>query len=193
MEYTYRTILFIQLIRQFFVSCSSSENDSGIDTAIQIKTSTIQKTNLFSEVIAGGTITNETNTNIIEKGVVWSTSANARVTDSKLVASGSGNVFNVTITGLQAATNYYINAYVFDGNEVVYGSEQQITTDEEQSEVAFLPSAGDNKQWTLQAKFSNEFDYEGGKAAPEFTENWQDRFFNGWTGARKTVYSAQQS
>lgn len=61
------------------------------------------------------------------------------------------------------------------------------------SEMAFLPNPGENKKWVLQPKFSNEFDYELGKAAPEFTENWQDRFFNGWTGARKTVYSAQQS
>ena len=59
--------------------------------------------------------------------------------------------------------------------------------------VDYLPNAGENMKWTYQALFSNEFDYAGGKTSTEFTNNWQDRFFNGWTGPGITRYTADQS
>ena len=59
--------------------------------------------------------------------------------------------------------------------------------------VDYLPNAGENMKWTYQALFSNEFDYAGAKTSTEFTNNWQDRFFNSWTGPGITRYSASQS
>lgn len=60
------------------------------------------------------------------------------------------------------------------------------------SDVPFLPVVT-GKTWKIQPKFTNEFNFTGGKTASEFADNWQDRFFNGWTGAGKTIYSASQS
>lgn len=60
-------------------------------------------------------------------------------------------------------------------------------------DVSFLPNPGLKKVWKIQQKFSNEFNFSGGKTASEFSENWQDRFFYVWTGAPKTVYSGSQS
>jgi len=59
--------------------------------------------------------------------------------------------------------------------------------------VDYLPNAGENMKWTYQSLFSNEFDYEGGKTSTQFTDNWYDRFFNGWTGPGITRYTADQS
>ena len=67
------------------------------------------------------------------------------------------------------------------------------TVSKSEFDVSFLPSPGVGKTWKIQAKFSNEFNFSGGKTALDFSSNWQDRFFNGWTGAPKTVYSAPQS
>lgn len=67
------------------------------------------------------------------------------------------------------------------------------TAPETEYDVSFLPNPGEGKTWKIQPKFSNEFNFSGGKTASEFSKNWQDRFFNGWTGAPKTVYSASQS
>ncbi|MGM8362050.1 family 16 glycosylhydrolase [Flavobacterium sp. ARAG 55.4] len=61
-----------------------------------------------------------------------------------------------------------------------------------ESEVAFLPTIT-GKTWKIQPKFTNEFNFTGGKTDAAFADNWQDRFFNGWTGAPKTVYTAGQS
>ena len=62
-----------------------------------------------------------------------------------------------------------------------------------ESEVFFLPSPGENKTWTLQPNVSSEFNYNEGKASTEFSNNWQDKFFNGWTGPGITRYTPGQS
>ncbi len=62
-----------------------------------------------------------------------------------------------------------------------------------ESEVFFLPSPGENKTWTLQPNVSSEFNYNEGKASTDFSNNWQDKFFNGWTGPGITRYTPGQS
>ncbi|NWL02794.1 beta-agarase [Flavobacterium collinsii] len=60
-------------------------------------------------------------------------------------------------------------------------------------ELGYLPSPGTGKKWTLQPTLSSEFDYPEGKAAVAFQNDWQDKFFNGWTGPGMTRYTAAQS
>ncbi len=179
------------------VSClacggDDSSEEAPAPTPSTIATKTPEKTTIFSEITTGGLITKGTdNVTITEKGVCWSTSTAPKVSDNKLISGSSSNDFSSTIVGLVADTKYYIRAYLIANSKIVYGNEEEITTDKPASPVAFLPSAGTNKTWTIQPKFTNEFNYEG--KTSEFTDNWQDRFFNGWTGARPTYYSASQS
>ncbi|GAA4947117.1 hypothetical protein GCM10023314_20520 [Algibacter agarivorans] len=177
------------------MSCGGSDDSPSEETPMPTTIITISpvKTTVFSEITTGGKITKGTdNATISEKGVCWSTSLNPSINDNKLVSNSSSNDFLITIDGLVADTRYYIRAYFIASSKTVYGDEQEITTDKPTSPVAFLPSAGANKTWTIQAKFTNEFNYEG-KSTSEFTNNWEDKFFNGWTGARPTYYSASQS
>ncbi len=67
------------------------------------------------------------------------------------------------------------------------------TTIPEENEVPFLPSPEDGKSWTIQPNVSNEFNADEGKASEAFTNNWQDSFFNGWTGPGITRYMPEQS
>lgn len=59
--------------------------------------------------------------------------------------------------------------------------------------LSYLPSAGTGKTWKLQSNLSSEFNYPEGKASTEFQNDWQDKFFNGWTGPGKTRYTPEQS
>lgn len=177
-----------------FLACSGDDEQKKTETITPstISTDTPEKTVVFSEIITGGKIVKGTdNATVSEKGVCWGTSEKPSISDNILVSSSSSNDFSTTIVGLAADTKYYIRAYFIANSKTVYGDEQEITTDKPSSPVAFLPNPGDNNEWVLQAKFSNEFDYEG--KTSEFTDNWQDRFFNGWTGARPTYYSSTQS
>ena len=56
-----------------------------------------------------------------------------------------------------------------------------------------MPVLTEGKTWTIQPKVSNEFNYEEGKTSNEFSNNWNDRFFNGWTGPGITRYTPSQS
>lgn len=184
-----------------FLACSGDDDTSKEEETPTIVTTTIstitpEKTTVFSEIITGGKITEGTdNLTITEKGVSWSTSSTPTISDNKLVSSSSSDDFSATIIELDGDTKYYIRAYFIADNKVVYGNEEEITTDSEPTStgpVAFLPSLGDDKQWVIQPKFTNEFNYEG-KTGADFTDNWQDRFFNGWTGPFPTYYTASQS
>ncbi|CDF79868.1 beta-agarase A (GH16) [Formosa agariphila KMM 3901] len=56
-----------------------------------------------------------------------------------------------------------------------------------------MPDPGFGKKWSIQSEVSNEFNFEGGKTTSDFSDNWQDKFFNGWTGPGITRYTPEQS
>jgi hypothetical protein len=76
----------------------------------------------------GGTITSDGGASITAKGVCWSTSPNPTTSNSKLnFGSGTGS-FTGNLTGLTAATTYYVRAYATNKVGTSYGIEQQFTT-----------------------------------------------------------------
>ena len=92
--------------------------------------------------ITGGTISNITisaativstisssYTNISERGVCWSVNPDPTITGDKLadVANTAGS-FTSNITGLTAATIYYVRTYVKVGNKVFYSNNYKLTT-----------------------------------------------------------------
>lgn len=86
-------------------------------------------TNLTSTTAeTGGNITSDGGTAITERGIVYSTSSNPTVANTKIVAStaGTGN-FSVNIPGLTPATLYYIRAYAINGG-TTYGENIRFNT-----------------------------------------------------------------
>ncbi|SFF68311.1 Glycosyl hydrolases family 16 [Salegentibacter agarivorans] len=174
-------------------ACSNDEEKEPV-TPTTLKTKTPEKTSAYSEVITGGSIIKGNDDFIIsEKGICWSDSENPTIDDNTKTETTTSLDYTISITGLQPTTSYYIRAYINGENQTIYGDEKQITTDEAPSEVSFLPDLDENKKWIIQPEFTNEFNYSEGKSSPDFTSNWQDRFFNGWTGPGDTRYSASQS
>ncbi|WP_165830098.1 rhamnogalacturonan lyase family protein [Flavobacterium hydrophilum] len=77
---------------------------------------------------AGGDITSDGGTVITERGIVYSTSSNPTVANTKIIAAtgGTGN-FSVTIPGLTPATLYYVRAYAINGG-TTYGQNVRFNT-----------------------------------------------------------------
>ncbi|RPI04657.1 MAG: hypothetical protein EHM64_09290 [Ignavibacteriae bacterium] len=76
----------------------------------------------------GGNVTSQGSAIVTTRGVCWSTSQNPTTTDSKTSdGSGTGS-FTSSITGLTAATTYYVRAYATNSTGTSYGSQVNFTT-----------------------------------------------------------------
>ena len=81
-----------------------------------------------NSAVVGGNITEDGGDNLTERGVVYSTSHNPTMSDTKL-SNGSGiGLFTCNLTGLQANTTYYVRAYAVNSKGVSYGDEVSFTT-----------------------------------------------------------------
>ncbi|MEL1252375.1 T9SS type A sorting domain-containing protein [Flavobacterium sp. DGU38] len=77
---------------------------------------------------SGGNITSDGGTAITERGIVYSTSSNPTVANTKIVAhTGGTGSFSVNIPGLTPATLYYVRAYAINGG-TTYGENIRFNT-----------------------------------------------------------------
>ncbi len=93
-----------------------------------LTTTTISSVTRISAV-SGGAITDDGGGDISARGVCWSKVQNPTVADSKTTdGNGKGN-FVSNITGLLAATTYYVRAYATNSAGTAYGNEVSFITD----------------------------------------------------------------
>lgn len=78
--------------------------------------------------ISGGTVMNDGGGNIDARGVVWGTSENPTIQDSKTSDSPGVGRFTSEITGLDAETTYYVRAYASNEAGTSYGEQREFTT-----------------------------------------------------------------
>jgi len=67
-------------------------------------------------------VTSDGNSAITERGVVFSTSANPTIADTKVVVSGTTGTFNASLTGLVSGTPYHVRAFATNAIGTAYGS-----------------------------------------------------------------------
>lgn len=89
---------------------------------------------------SGGNITDDGGASVTARGVVWSTSENPTIAESKTEDSAGTGEFTSQITGLTANTNYYVRAYATNSAGTAYGQQVTFTT-EAVVEVINLPFA----------------------------------------------------
>ncbi|CAD0001821.1 rhamnogalacturonan lyase family protein [Flavobacterium chungangense] len=80
---------------------------------------------------SGGDITSDGGTTITERGIVYSTSSNPTVANTKIAAGTAGTgSFSVNISGLTPATLYYVRAYAINGGgtSTTYGENIRLNT-----------------------------------------------------------------
>lgn len=81
-----------------------------------------------SAAVSGGTITSDGSGTILSRGVCWNKKG-APTTDDKKTSDGAGpGAFTSNITGLDAATTYYVRAYARNSAGVGYGVAISFTT-----------------------------------------------------------------
>ena len=98
------------------------------ETAIAVVVSA-QATNVsYTSAMVGGNVTDDGGTNVTERGICYSTSANPTTVNAK-ITSGSGlGQFTCNLTDLQDGTTYYARAYAINEKGIAYGEEVSFTT-----------------------------------------------------------------
>ncbi len=82
----------------------------------------------LTTAICGGTISDGGGTNVSERGICYSDSKNPTTSNVKIVAGSGLGDFEVTLSGLNPNSTYYVRAYAINLIGTVYGNEVTFTT-----------------------------------------------------------------
>jgi uncharacterized protein (TIGR02145 family) len=112
-------------------------NNFGISYGVEIPfttlfgLATLTTNNVIAQSItasSGGNITDNGGSTVTASGVVWGTSPNPTISNSKTTdGSGTGS-FVSNLTALSPSTTYYVRAYATNSTGTAYGNEQTFTT-----------------------------------------------------------------
>ena len=115
---------------------SSAQNYSLIVSGIaqatdkpQVVTAAISNITQISAT-SGGNVIDEGIATVTERGIVWSLNPNPTTTDNKVIDIGTGTgIFTCDISGLSAATTYYVRAYAINSEGTSYGENKSFVTE----------------------------------------------------------------
>ncbi len=145
----------------------------------------------------GGEITNDGGSEVTERGICWSTSANPTINDSHIAAGSGIGVFSATMAGLEANTIYHVRAYAINEKGTAYGLDKEFTTNRTEgalsgdfsvSETEKVRFSKGNLQYRASTntwRFAeNQWDYvgEGNTNASASYDDWIDLFSWGTSG-----------
>jgi hypothetical protein len=82
----------------------------------------------YTNVTAGGNVTNDNGSTVTERGVCWATTTNPTTAHEHLSQNAGLGTFTFNITGLTANTPYFLRAYAINGGGTSYGNEVTFTT-----------------------------------------------------------------
>ena len=83
----------------------------------------------LTSAVAGVNISYKGGSEITERGVVWSKSANPTTASSKTTEGNGTGVFFTIMTGLDPNTTYFVRAYALNSQGTAYGSEVSFKTE----------------------------------------------------------------
>jgi uncharacterized protein (TIGR02145 family) len=102
-------------------------NGSSGTTIPTLTTSSVTNT-ASNTATSGGNITSDGGATVTARGVCWSTSQTPTTADSHTTDGTGTGAFVSSITGLNAATTYYVRAYAINNAGTAYGNQQSFTT-----------------------------------------------------------------
>ena len=76
----------------------------------------------------GGNVTEDGGSPILQRGICWAVTQEPALGGTSAVATGTTGAFTAPITGLTAATTYYVRAYATNANGTSYGNQVTFTT-----------------------------------------------------------------
>ncbi len=110
------------------VTSSNASNYYTVAYPIATVTTTAVSNLDFTTATSGGNVTADGGFTVTERGIVYSTSSNPTISDSKITAGSGTGSFVSNLTGLTAGTTYHIRAYAINATATVYGSDVSFTT-----------------------------------------------------------------
>ncbi len=139
--------LILLLVSAFIISCSKSNDDPELPPTL----TTANVSGIGNKVaISGGNITSDNGHPITARGVVWSTTENPTIVNSKTTDGTGTGSFTSNITGLTVNTAYYLRAYATNSGGTAYGNQVSFTTTN-------LPVPGTTREFIIDITH----DYEG--------------------------------
>ena len=102
---------------------------TGLETVPSITNPTAAKIK-FNAATLGATVTNDGGSAIIQRGVVWSTSANPTTTsnDGMIVATGTLGTYTINATGLTGGVTYHFRGYAINSVGTAYTADATFET-----------------------------------------------------------------
>ncbi len=79
-------------------------------------------------VKSGGNVTSDGASQIIDRGLCWGKSMNPTLTDNYISIEPGAGSFNITLTGLESNTDYFVRAYATNHVGTGYGESRFFTT-----------------------------------------------------------------
>jgi Leucine-rich repeat (LRR) protein len=146
----------------------SNENPCTSETILYLSNPT--STNITqSSAILGGEITNDGGANILERGVVWSTSTNNLYIENnavvKIISQGTSlGTFNTNVTNLPTNTIVYFRAYAINNLGISYSEISGFSTSEsytcnlenEKATLLILFEATNGQNWTNNTNWNSD-------------------------------------
>jgi uncharacterized protein (TIGR02145 family) len=137
----------ITMVSIFFVGLAFCQTSCKKDPTAPVLTTADVSVITESSASCGGNISSDGGSEVIARGVCWSTSANPTREGSKTTDGSGIGQFTSYITGLDATTTYYVRAYATNSVGTSYGNDVRFTTTEIPIELAEL-STSDASQIT---------------------------------------------
>ncbi len=125
--------------------------------------------------IVGGSVTDDGGSEVVERGICYSTSANPSISDKKIACGNGLGEFICNLTNLEKATRYYVRAYATNCVGTSYGEEVKFTTlDKIQVEAVDLGLSVKWANMNIGAERPEEYgDYFAwGEIEPKEEYNW---------------------
>jgi len=138
-KYFVYPVYFLLVFNLILSSCSSESdsNDANSVTPISITTTEASLINKTTAKV-GGVLLSAGGGTVISRGICYSTEPNPTIEDTKISNPGWIGTFVCQLTGLTAATQYYVRAYASNPSGLVYGQEITFTTTTEALSPPFV-------------------------------------------------------
>ena len=110
-------------------------DEISFTTALPITLATVTTASITqiteTTAVAGGTVTNDGNASVTERGVCISTVSNPTTSNTKITAGSGTGSFTCNLTDLQPNTTYYVRAYAINSKGTAYGEVVTFTTNKQ--------------------------------------------------------------